>query len=153
MVWEKLLHTRDVSSWYRAALPPETRLGDLADLFACLVAAGLLSVSYAGSSGAPRLLLALAFTFFVPGRAIVTNWPLMARWSEAAVCILLSLAVLVLLATVTLWAHVWYPVALFQVEAWLSLAGLGIGMARRHTRWLGRAQVHGRRHRLPPMPG
>jgi hypothetical protein len=43
----------------------------------------------------------------------------------------LSLTMLTLLATITLWAHVWRPVDLFQAEAWLSMAGLAIGVARR----------------------
>jgi hypothetical protein len=43
----------------------------------------------------------------------------------------LSLAVLTLLATTFLWAHLWQPVVLFQAEAVLSLAGLTVGVVRR----------------------
>jgi MYXO-CTERM domain-containing protein len=58
----------------------------------------------------------------------------MARWSGAAMPIVFSLAVLTLFAMVALWAHFWHPVALFQAEAWLSLAGLGIAVTRRRRR-------------------
>ena len=115
-----------------------TQLDVVLDVSSCLVAAGLLAVSYAGQSGLPRVLLALVFTFFVPGRAIVTNWPQMAAWSDVAMPIVFSLALLTLIATVSLWAHLWYPMDLFQVEAWLSLAGLCFGVARRNRHRLTR---------------
>ena len=43
----------------------------------------------------------------------------------------LSLAALALVATATLWAHMWHPVGLFEVEALLSLVGLAVGIVRR----------------------
>jgi hypothetical protein len=104
------------------------------DLSAGMLVAALLALSYVGESGLPRILLALGFAFFVPGRAIVTNWPRMATWSEVAVPMVLSLALLALLATTTLWAHAWNPLDLFKVEAWLSLAGLCLGIVRRNRR-------------------
>jgi hypothetical protein len=76
-------------------------------------------------------MLALVFTFFVPGRAIVANWPQMARWSEAGMPMVISLTITALVATVALWAHLWYPVQIFQIEAWLSLAGLVTAIVRR----------------------
>ena len=109
-----------------------SQLGNVLDLSASLIAASLLALSYADESGLPRILLALAFAFFVPGRAIVTNWPRMASWSEVAMPMVLSLALLTLLAMITLWARVWKPMDLFQVEAWLSLAGLCLGIALRN---------------------
>jgi len=45
-----------------------------------------------------------------------------------------SLALLTLVATITLWAHIWHPLGLFQIEAWLSLAVLSIGIVRRAGR-------------------
>jgi hypothetical protein len=105
---------------------------DALDLLSGLMAICLLGLVYAGWPGVPRTLLTLAFTFFVPGRAIVTNWPRVARSSVPGMSMILSVGVLTLLATITLWAHVWHPLALFQIEAWLSLLGLGIGIARRH---------------------
>jgi hypothetical protein len=105
---------------------------DALDLLSGLMALCLLGLVYAGLSGVPRTLLALAFTFFVPGRAIVTNWPRIARSSVPGMSMILSVGILTLLATITLWAHAWHPLALFQIEAWLSLCGLGVGIARRH---------------------
>lgn len=128
----ELVHTRKMVSEVRETPYLASQLGNVLDLSAGLIAVGLLALSYLGESGLPRILLALGFALFVPGRAIVTNWHRMASWSEAAMPMVLSLALLTLLATITLWAHVWKPMDLFQVEAWLSLAGLGLGIARRN---------------------
>lgn len=108
--------------------------GDMLDLSGILIAGGLLAVTYVGGSGLPRILLAVGFAFFVPGRAIVTNWAWMANWSGLAMSVILSLTLLTLLATAALWAHVWKPMGLFQVEAGLSVAALAIGIARQHIR-------------------
>jgi hypothetical protein len=107
------------------------QLADALDILATLIAASLLVLSAVGEAGLPRLLLALGFAFFVPGRAIVTNWPRMAEWSEVAMPIVLSLALLTLLAMLSLWARLWRPVDVFQVEAFLSLGGLGVGVVQR----------------------
>ena len=117
-----------------AALRRAWQVGDLLDLLAGLIALGLIVLAYEGWSGPPRVLLALAFTFFVPGRAIVSNWPQAARWSEVAISMVFSLALLALVATITLWSHIWHPLGLFQIEAWLSLAVLSIGIVRRARR-------------------
>jgi len=108
------------------------QVGDALDLLAALIAVGLIVLVYQGWSGPPRVLLALAFTFFVPGRAIVTNWRQTADWSEVAMPMLFSLAVLTLVAMVALWAHFWHPLGIFQIEAGLCLAALSIGVVRRH---------------------
>ncbi len=129
--------------WHRVI-----ELGDFIDLSAALVTAGLLALVYGDRTGVPRVLLALGFAFFVPGRAIVSNWPRMAQWSEAALAVVLSVAVLGLLAAATLWAHVWDPIALLSVAAWISLAGLGLGVARRHVPALG-----GQAASRPRLPG
>ncbi len=109
-----------------------TGWSDLLDLLAFLDAMGLIALLVVDESGLARLLLTFGFTFFVPGRAIVDNCSFLARWSEAAMSLVLSLAVVGLLATVVLWAHAWHPLVLFQIEAWLSVVGLGVGAARRH---------------------
>jgi hypothetical protein len=101
------------------------------DVLAAVVAVALLVLVTVNASGPPRILLVLAFTFFVPGRAVITNYPRMARWSALGSSIVVSLGVLAFLATVTLWAHFWHPLALFQVEAVLSLAALAVGIVRR----------------------
>jgi hypothetical protein len=114
------------------ALHPGPELDNALDLSAGLVAIGLLALTYLGQSGLLRILLTLGFSLFVPGRAIVTNWPRMTNWSKVAMPMVLSLTLLTLLATATLWAHIWKPMDLFWAEAWLSVAGLCLGIARRN---------------------
>jgi len=116
---------------YSGALPPAARRAEFLDLAGVLIAVALIAVVATGQSGPLRLLLTLGFTFFVPGRAIVANWPRMARWSAVGMSMVLSLTVLTLLATIFLWAHLWQPVVLFQAEALLSIAGLVMGVVRR----------------------
>jgi hypothetical protein len=133
---------------------PPAKLGDVLDLLAGLIAIALIAVVYSGGSGLPRILLTLGFTLFVPGRALVTNWPQMARWSEVGMPIVFSLAILTFLATITLWAHVWRPLDLFQAEAWLSIAGLSFGIIRRRRRhhyllWAGGPNVQRLRSNYP----
>lgn len=105
---------------------------DLLDAAGVAVSLGLLGLVFEGATGPARILLVVAFAFFAPGRAVVTNWPRFAYWSEFGMSIVLSLAVLTLLATVTLWAHQWHPVGLFQVEAAVTVVALVVGMIRRH---------------------
>lgn len=111
------------------------RLADTLDLLALLVAIGLLILTAEGRVGVPRILLAIVFLLFVPGRAIVSNWPRLARWSEAAMSIVLSLTVLGLVATVALWVHEWHPIGLFELEAATSVASLLVAVARRHLQF------------------
>lgn len=108
------------------------QLADALDCLAVVVAAALLAVTLADRPSLPRVLLTLAFACFVPGRAIVSNWPQMADWSAAIMCVVLSISVLCLLALTTLWAHYWHPLGLFQAEAAASLMGLALSVARRH---------------------
>jgi hypothetical protein len=124
------------------------QLSDALDLLGVLIAVGLLALTLAGRSGTPRLLLALAFLAYVPGRAIVSNWRLFAVWAEAAISMVFSVVILGLLATAALWAHLWHPVGLFQAEAGLSLIGLALGTARRHGR--GRARRNSPMGQPPP---
>lgn len=131
---DALVHNSLVPRRRSAKQDPATKLGDLLDLLGVLIGVGLLLLLLGGRSGAPRVLLALAFVGYVPGRAVVSNWPMLARWSEVAMSMIYSVAILGLAATVTLWAHFWHPLRLFQVEAVLSLAGLALGTARRHRR-------------------
>ena len=116
---------------YPGTLPPAARRAEVLDVLAALVAVALLALVAGNASGPLRILLVLAFTFFVPGRAIITNYPRMARWSDLGTSIVLSLGVLAFLATVTLWARFWHPLGLFQIEAVLSLTGLAVGIVRR----------------------
>ena len=106
------------------------------DVAAAGSAVMLLIFVLSGQTGEPRLLLTVLFTFFVPGRAVVSNWPRMAGWADLAMCIAISLGTLVLLALVTLWLRAWHPESLFTAEALLSLIGLGTGFIRRQRSYL-----------------
>ncbi|HUC25704.1 MAG TPA: hypothetical protein VMA73_23605 [Streptosporangiaceae bacterium] len=99
---------------------------------AIVIAVGLIGVVVEGHAGIARVALALAFTFFVPGRAVVSNWPRLAYWSQFGMSMVLSLAIVTLLATTVLWVGAWHPVSLFYVEAGLSAVALVAGMLRRH---------------------
>ena len=116
---------------YPGTMPPAARRAEGLDVLAAAVAVALLAMVQENASGLPRVLLVLGFTFFVPGRAIITNFPRMARWSDLGASMLVSLGVLAFLATVTLWARFWHPLGLFQAEAVLSLAGLAAGIVQR----------------------
>ena len=111
---------------------PTAPVRDLLASVGVAVSLGLVGMVIEGGTGLVRILLVVAFAFFAPGRAVVTNWPRFAYWSEFGMSIVLSLAMLTLLATVTLWAREWHPVGLFQVEAGVTAAALVIGMIRRH---------------------
>lgn len=127
-----LVQDREVRRRLRADQPPETWLSDALDGAAVIIACGLVAFNVTGIQGLPRLLLALGFLAFVPGRAVTTNWPRLAPWSEAAISMLFSLVILALLAAVTLWSHYWHPVGLMEAEAGVSLLGLAAAAARRH---------------------
>jgi hypothetical protein len=111
---------------------PAFRQADGLDFVATFIAVALVTVIACGDLQSLRMLLALFFTFFVPGRAIVSNWPRVRRSSAVGMPILFSLGSVTLIATVSLWMGFWHPMALFAIEATTSLAGLGIGVARRH---------------------
>jgi hypothetical protein len=112
-------------------MPRVAQWAEVLDLLAAIIAALLIVVIYVDRVGLGRIILALGFVFFVPGRAIVANWPRMARWSEVAIPMVLSLAVTGLFATAALWAHLWHPLQIFEIEAWLSLAALVFSILRR----------------------
>jgi hypothetical protein len=122
---------RDVSIWSASPEAPASRRAERLDLAACVIALALVLLVSVDFSQPLRLLLALLFTFFVPGRAIVSNWPRVSRWSGVGMSMVFSLCVLTLLATVALWAGLWHPMTLFMAEAVASLGGLTIGIARR----------------------
>jgi peptidoglycan/LPS O-acetylase OafA/YrhL len=122
-----------MSSRFLSNLPPVARRAELLDLLAVIVGAGLVVLVVLQGPPLPRGLLTLGFTFFVPGRAIMTHWPRLDRWSQVGMSIVLSLSVLSLVAMVALWAHYWHPVGIFEAAAVLSLGALVAGLARR--RW------------------
>ena len=110
---------------------PPIRRAESLDIFSIVVSGGLLLLVFVNGGGVARLLLALAFTFFVPGRAVVSNWPRMAEWSDVGMSVALSLAMLVVFASCALWVRYWHPLGLFQAEAVLALIGLSAAIVRR----------------------
>jgi hypothetical protein len=121
----------DVSLWSAAPVAPAARRAERLDLLACGIALALILLVAVDFSAGLRLVLALLFTFYVPGRAIVSNWPRVARWSGVGMSVAFSLGLVTLLATVTLWIGFWHPLGLFVVEAVISLAGLANGVVTR----------------------
>lgn len=125
-------------TYYAAMLTSEPEEGvraprqaEVLDLLAVAVSLVLLVLALTERVGASRTLFAFAFAFFVPGRAIVSNWQRLADWADIAMSIALSIATLTVAALVSLWLRFWHPLGLFQLEAALSLVGLGVAIARR----------------------
>ncbi len=112
---------------------------EVLDLLAVAVALVLLVLALTGLAGGGRTLFAFAFAFFVPGRAIVSNWRWLADWADIGMSVALSIATLTVTALVALWLRFWHPLGLFQLEAALSLLGLGAAIARRRGISLGGA--------------
>jgi peptidoglycan/LPS O-acetylase OafA/YrhL len=124
---------RRMSSRLLSTLPPAAQRAELLDLLAVVIGGALIVFVVLDGPTLPRILLTLGFTFFVPGRAIMTHWPRLARWSQVGMSIVFSLSALTLIAMTALWAHYWHPVGIFEAEAVLSLAALVAGLVRR--RW------------------
>jgi hypothetical protein len=139
-----------VSLWSAAPGAPAARRAERLDQLACGIALALILLVAVDFLAAARLVLAVLFTFFVPGRAIVTNWPRVDRWAGIAMSVTFSLGLLTLLATISLWLHFWHPIGLFVVEAVLSLAGLANGIVSRRQLEVARARSRLRRRALPP---
>lgn len=122
-----------MSGRFLSTLPPAAQRAELLDLLAMVIGAGLIVTVVLDGPTLPRILLTLGFTFFVPGRAIMTHWARLDRWSQVGMSVVFSLSALTLVAMTALWAHYWHPVGIFEAEAVLSLAALAAGLVRR--RW------------------
>jgi hypothetical protein len=110
----------------------------------CLVVAAITAVAVGVNEKNPvRVLAAICFTVFVPGRAIVSNWLHVGERSTTALSVLLSLTVLTLAATVTLWCGFWRPLGLLEVECAVSVAALGAAIVRRRRSRLSENSVKG----------
>ena len=106
---------------------------EVIDLAAIVITAGLLFFVLTDLTGAPRVLFTAAFTFFAPGRAVVSNWSQMAVWADLAMSIAISLGLLALLAMIALWLRAWHPESLFVAEALLSLLDFIRSSRQRHS--------------------
>jgi hypothetical protein len=122
-----------MSGRFVSTLPPAAQRAELLDLLAMVIGAGLIVTVVLDGPTLPRILLTLGFTFFVPGRAIMTHWARLDRWSQVGMSVVFSLSALTLVAMTALWAHYWHPIGIFEAEGVLSLAALTAGLIRR--RW------------------
>jgi uncharacterized membrane protein len=104
---------------------------DLIDVACLVVTVGVAVAVASDQHNAFRTVTAVAFSLFVPGRAIVSNWPAMAARPQVALSILFSLAVLTLISTLTLWAGYWRPLGLLEVECVAFGVALLVGLVRR----------------------
>src|ERR1700753_683978 len=118
---------------FLSTLPPAAQRAEVLDLGAVVISVGLLVLVVLEGPTLPRILLTLGFTFFVPGRAIMTHWSRLDRWSQVGMSVVFSLSALTLVAMTALWAHYWHPIGIFEAEGVLSLAALTAGLIRR--RW------------------
>ena len=89
---------------------------DLIDVGCVAVTIAVAIAVATNERNAFRAVVGVVFALYVPGRAIVSNWPRMAARSQLAAPVLFSLSILTLLATLTLWAGQWHPLGLLEVE-------------------------------------
>jgi hypothetical protein len=89
---------------------------DLIDIGCVAVTVAVAIAVATNERNAFRAVVGVAFALYVPGRAIVSNWPRMAARSQLAAPVLFSVSILTLLATLTLWARQWHPLGLLEVE-------------------------------------
>jgi hypothetical protein len=130
-----------VAIWSLDRYSPEGRRAIGLDAAAGVIALALLLLVAVDFSAPLRLVLTLLFTFYVPGRAIVSNWPSVERWSAVGMSIVFSLGVLTLLAMLSLWTGLWHPLALYLFESLASLITITLSLARRY-RADGASAVH-----------
>lgn len=140
-----------MSLWSAAPVAPAARRAERLDQLACGIALALILLVAVDFLPPARLVLALLFTCFVPGRAVVTNWPRVDRWAGVGMSVAFSLGLLTLLATISLWLHFWNPLVLFVVEAVISLAGLANGIVSRRQLEVARLQSRQRRRAQPAI--
>jgi uncharacterized membrane protein len=118
----------DVSTARHGAPPSEPWIADGAALGITVVLVVLILV---GSTGALRQLFALAFVCYVPGRAVVANWPPADVRAQVALSVVLSISIVSLISVVGLWIHAWRPMEEFAAEASASVVAITIAMVRR----------------------
>jgi uncharacterized membrane protein len=98
----------------------------------CVAVAVAVAIAVAtGERSAFRAVVGVVFALYVPGRSVVGNWPRLAARSNIAASVLISLSILTLLATVTLWAGYWHPLGLLEFECGASCVALFAALLRR----------------------
>ena len=114
-----------------AAARPQFSDADLIDVASIIVTAAVAVAVATNERNFIRPVAAVIFVLFVPGRAIVSNWPALAERSQFAVSVLFSLTVLTLAATFILWSDVWRPLGLLEVECVITAVALFAAIVRR----------------------
>ena len=90
-----------------------------------------------GVTGILRVFLALGFAAYVPGRAVVANWPSARARSEIALPVVLSISMTTLASVLGLWLHAWQPLTQFAVEATASVLALTVALLPRvRAKWV-----------------
>ena len=113
----------------------------LIDMGCVAVTVAIAVAVAAGEGGAFRAVVGLVFALYVPGRSIVSNWPTMAARSNVAASVLISLSILTLLATLTLWAGYWHPLGLLEIECVAVGLALFTALLRRRRADQARAAI------------
>lgn len=113
---------------------PFPSIPDFVNLGAAVVAAALLVVSGMGSTGTPRLVLALVFMTFVPGWVLLNHVRLADGTSRFALAVGLSLTLGSGVALSALWLRTWHPRGLLDVTAGLCLLGIAWPLIRGNRR-------------------
>jgi uncharacterized membrane protein len=103
----------------------------VADGAAMVITAALAVMLLVDTTGTVRVLLAVSFLCYVPGRALVANWPAAQARSQVALPVVLSISIVTLVSVVGLWVHVWEPIVQFGVMAAASVAAIAVAMLRR----------------------
>ncbi|MGA2306255.1 MAG: hypothetical protein ABSH29_19040 [Acidimicrobiales bacterium] len=113
----------------------------LIDMGCVAVTVAIAVAVAAGEGGAFRAVVGVVFALYVPGRSIVSNWPTMAARSNVAASVLMSLSILTLLATLTLWAGYWHPLGLLEIECVAVVVALFTALLRRRRADQARAAI------------
>jgi len=111
-----------------AGAPSTLRDAWIADGAAVAVSIALAVMIDVGASGVVRVVLALAFVCYVPGRAVIANWPSAQARSQVALPVVLSVSIVTLVSVIGLWMHAWSPLAQFRLEAAASVAAITFAM-------------------------
>jgi uncharacterized membrane protein len=104
---------------------------DLVDIGCVAVTAAVALLVATNQRDALRAGAGVVFAIFVPGWSIVSNWPGLAARSRLAASLLLSISILTLVATLSLWAGYWRPLGLLEVECVVVEAALCTALYRR----------------------
>lgn len=118
-----------------ATRPPEARAPAVrrspGELVALLTPVALAAAILAGADGTVRTPLAVLFSFWVPGTAVVAWLPWLTPAERRGIAVTLSLAASTVVPTVALWLHWWHPGGLLALTGAASVLSLLVAPRRR----------------------